>query len=104
MLLQNGMGTLEQLQGAFPFLRCLVGSTTHGVYPEDRTNGTFVHAGFGQLWVGMPRAAAYGGDAQQAEGKRQADDTSLAAELQAVCSSLEQCGLGSELSLCDDIR
>ncbi|MGK5091499.1 2-dehydropantoate 2-reductase [Deltaproteobacteria bacterium TL4] len=50
VLLQNGMGVLEQIQREYPHLPLIVGSTTNGAYQLSRFH--VVHAGKGMTWLG----------------------------------------------------
>ncbi len=50
VLLQNGMGVLEQLIPHFPDLKIMLGTTTHGAHRPAPFE--VVHAGLGETWLG----------------------------------------------------
>lgn len=52
LLVQNGMGVVEEIAKLWPSLRLQVCSTTHGAY--RRSSFQVVHAGSGEAWIGVP--------------------------------------------------
>lgn len=50
LVLANGMGYLEQLRARWPWLACYAGTTTEGVYREERHR--LCHAGAGTTLIG----------------------------------------------------
>ncbi len=52
LLVQNGMGVVEEISREWPNLQLQVGSTTHGAYRKEAFQ--VVHAGWGETWLGVP--------------------------------------------------
>ena len=50
VLMQNGMGIVEQISPAFPALNIILGTSTHGAYRIAPFQ--VVHAGVGETWLG----------------------------------------------------
>jgi len=53
VILQNGMGVVEQLHNQLPHCNIIVASTTEGA--NQPTTHSLVHAGTGTTWIGPPQ-------------------------------------------------
>jgi 2-dehydropantoate 2-reductase len=54
ILLQNGLGSQEEVAARLPQARCILASSTEGAYRSD--DFSVVHAGIGNTWLGDPQA------------------------------------------------